>query len=69
MADHVPAAPVGDGAPEIEVTEEMIEAGVDALQRRGICGDAGESMDLVRQAVEEAFLSMASFLNRPSHKL
>lgn len=52
-----PAPPLGAGAPE--VTHQMIEAGVSALQRRGV-GLDGEATSFLEDAVCEVFLAMAA---------
>jgi hypothetical protein len=61
MTTNQPAERVGAPA----VTDEMIEAGVVALQRSGFGNEEGESTNQLRQAVEEVFLAMAA-TSRPS---
>jgi hypothetical protein len=53
-------------AEEIEVTPEMIEAGVNALLLRGIGGEPGDSMHLLRKAVADVFTAMAAAYSQKS---
>ena len=53
------------GAPV--VTDEMVEAGVEALQQCGYGNEPGEPMDLLRSAAESIFLAMAG-VSHPCRK-
>jgi hypothetical protein len=47
----------GGASLEIEITPEMIEAGIEALQRRGF-GNDGDSINSLQSAVSAIFLAM-----------
>jgi hypothetical protein len=43
--------------PDIEITPEMIEAGVTALLRAGVGDEPGESMEIIRAAVRDVLFA------------